>query len=108
MKGELVNAFPQGVAVQGEPERWWNNPRFRLVPLFERRAADQWNRSCWWFDWLGFGIWNKGSPDISLQVTLNDLGLELRLEPPYLHVRWRIPLFPSSWHQKLWRKSPWP
>lgn len=102
---DLVNSFPAGVAVRGEVERWWNWPRFRLVPLFHRRPEDRWNRAQWNFDWLGLAIWSKDCPNISASICLDDMGLHLRLEPPYVHVQWSIPLFPSSWHQRLWRKS---
>lgn len=99
----LVNAVDGGVCYQGEPIRWWSWPRFRLVPLWSVRAADRWNAAQWNFDWLGLALWRKDTPDISVELTLDDLGLSVRIEPPYVHMRWSIPLFPYRWHQRLWR-----
>lgn len=103
----LVNAVTAGVAYVGESEseRWWSWSRFRLVPLFHRRPGDDWNPPAWNFDWLGLSIWSKDCPDIKASVCLDDMGLHFRIEPPYIHLEWSIPLFPFSWHQKLWRKS---
>ncbi len=102
---ELVNAVEDGVCVAGEPQRWWNHPRFRLVPLLNRRPGDRWNPPRFNFDWLGFAVWSKDTPDVHISVRLDDQALRFRLEPPYLHVEWAVPLFPYRWHQKLWRKT---
>lgn len=102
-----VNAFPEGVAVMGEPIRWWNHPRFRLVPHWWYRPEDKHNRLDWGFDWLGFSAWTLMSPDFGAQIELDDLGLMFRVRIPYLILQFKMPLFPSSWHQKLWRTKPW-
>ncbi len=105
--GEIVNGdHPGELAVMGEPIRWWSHPRFRLVPLFRVRPGDRWNNPEFNFDWLGFAAWSLSSPDLGASVELDDLGLEFRVLVPYVILRWKLPLFPSSWHQALWRKSP--
>lgn len=108
MKPEMVNVFPEGVAVRGERERWWNWPRFRLVPHLWTRPEDDHDRSRFHFSWLGLSAWSMMSPDLGASVELDDMGLEFRVRIPYLIIAFKLPLFPARWHQKTWRTKPWP
>lgn len=100
---DLVDVYPEGVCERGAPERWWSHPRFRLVPLLHLKPETQWDRSQFHFDWLGLRAWSMMSPDVGARIELDDMGLEFRLRIPYVIIAWKLPLFPSSWHQKLWR-----
>lgn len=104
----LVNAVEGGACYAGEPPRWYTNPRFRLVPLFHRKPGDRYNCSGFYFDWLGLSVWDISSPDIGAQVELDDQGLMFRIRVPFVIIQWKLPLFPTSWYQKLWRVKRYP
>lgn len=86
---------------------WYRWQRFPLLPEWGYRPENRHNRADWWFHWLGLHCWTMMSPDLEVSVTLDDQSLSLRLFVPYLIIDFRVPLFPQSWHQKLWRTKKW-
>ena len=89
------------------PEPWYRWHRFALVPTWHYRPANYQNTFSFHFHWLCFRLWTIDSPDLSAEVTLDDMGLQIRWRIPYVIMGLFIPLFPMRWHQKLWRKSAW-
>lgn len=91
------------VECAGVPTPWYHWHRFALLPNLKIRKADKYNCSSFRFHWLFFRAWSGISPEITLQVTLDDQQLQIRFSLPYIHMGFFIPLFPWSFHQKLWR-----
>lgn len=87
--------------------RWYEWDRFPLVPKFTYRAEDRQNCADWCFEWMALTVWTMMSPDLGFSVEMDDQGIEARIRVPYLIIRFRLPLFPRAWYQKLWRVKRW-
>lgn len=87
--------------------KWWAfGGRFPLIPQWRYKKADRYNTAGFWCHWLGFRLWTMDSPDIGIELNLDDQQVYLRLRLPYLIFGWFQPLFPVSWSHKIWRKTP--
>lgn len=83
--------------------KWYYWPRLPILPDWRFRPADKHNEWSLHAHWLIFRFWTLGSPDFGFEVHLDDQQLVIRLRLPYLIAGLFIPVFPQSWHQKLWR-----
>lgn len=92
------------------PTSWYRHPRFPLVPEFRYRAEDKFNISDWCVSWLMFRAWTMMSPELGVEVRIDDQDLVFRLRVPYLFIHVAVPIFPRSLYQRLWRvkRSPHP
>lgn len=85
-----------------ERKPWWKADRFSLVPVWWSRPAERWNTFRWQIRWLCFWVQNRDSINLGFGFQLNDQDLRLWLDLPYCSVVANVPLFPRSWHQRLW------
>ncbi len=83
--------------------KWYRSYRFPLLPVFTTKAADKFNSADFHFEWLCFRVWSMMSPDIGVEINLDDQQLMLRARIPYLILGIFIPLSPRNWSQKTWR-----
>lgn len=91
---------------QANIERWYHWHRFAVLPRLRRRKADKYNTASFNFHWLVFRVWSMDSFEFNVQVELDDQGFTLRAMVPYLIFGAFVPLFPSRWSQRLWRRPP--
>lgn len=82
------------------PSGWY---RFPLIPVIEIRPEDRHSKSSFHFHWLVLRAWSMMSPDIGIELALDDQYFIIKLRVPYIIVGIFIPAFPQRWHQKLWR-----
>jgi hypothetical protein len=83
--------------------KWYYWPRCPLLPDYRFKPGDKYNEWNFHFNWLIFRAWTMMSPDIGIEIQLDDQQLMIRARIPYLIFGLFIPIFPFSWHQKLWR-----
>lgn len=104
MSGEILGERGIAEAVQDNywPKGWY---RFPLLPVVKIRQPDMWNTWFFNFHWLAFRLWTMDSPDIGVEINLDDQTLQIRGRIPFVIFGLFIPLFPQSWAHKLWRKS---
>lgn len=88
------------------PEPWYHWYRFPVVPHLRTRKENEHNTASFSFSWLVFRVWSMDSVEIKAEVSLDDQNLVVRGMIPYLIFGVWIPVFPQSFMQKLWRKSP--
>lgn len=85
--------------------KWWAfGGRFPLLPILIVKPANRYNTWGFYFQWLGFRVWTMDSPDIGFEVNLSDQDLAVRMRIPFLIVGFWLPLFPSWFMQKTWRR----
>lgn len=49
---------------------WYNHPDFPLIPQFGYSLPeDDWNTSSWYFNWLGFKLWDLDH--FAFEISLN-------------------------------------
>lgn len=104
---EVVNADAgNGVMpANAEDRTWYRWYRFPLLPIWHRSHATKWSCGGFELTWLNFSIWSMMSPDIGVEVKLEDQGLYFRIYPPYLIIHIWLLYFPAKWHQKWWMKG---
>jgi len=95
------NTDAVGVSTDNPP--WYRRDGFPLVPVFWLRHEDENNCKDFGFSWLFFTGWTQMSPDISIEIKLDDIGLNLSISIPYFRLHTVIRLFPKSIHQRSWR-----
>jgi len=93
--GERCSSYQYGA--------WWRWHRFPLLPQLHIRYGDDYNSHSFSFDWLFFHVWDAMSPDIGINIQLDDQCFKIQAHLPYLHLLFKVPLFPSRWSQKTWR-----
>ena len=107
---ELNVAAGCEVARSGPAPRWYNWPRFPLVPQLETRQEDRHNTWRFHFHWLFFRAWTSDAPMFGASFEIETYGANVRMNLPYLWVGLFLP-FPmrlEMWsHRNLWRKTTW-
>lgn len=97
MGGKLVNADGgYGVVNTSRRYHWWNHYNFPLVPLLERRPADEWHAGSFHFTWLGLRVWSLSQLTIEASISLDEGGLRLACILPYLRVVLLLIPFPRK------------
>lgn len=102
---KIVNAdYGIDLVPMREKQKWYQHPRFPLVPMFDYRPGDEWNERDWSFSWLNVRAWTTLAPHISIALELMEQGLDLRISPPYAHIHIWLLMFPDVLGHRLWRK----
>lgn len=96
---DIVPALP-------DDRRWFRWHRFPLVPIVTIDRGDQWNTRGFCFSWLNLRVWTTDSIHLVLGLNIEDVGVFVTIDPPYLRIRVWLLWFPRRWYQKLWHRSP--
>lgn len=84
---------------------WYRYWRFPLLPEFYNRAPDRWNMRDLGVTWLCFSAWTLTSPELGIEVGLDDQVAYARVRLPYLQIWVKLPIFPRALTQKTWRTT---
>lgn len=83
---------------------WWQWHRFPLIPVFDWCEGNKWNNPGFSFSWLMFRFWSLDSFAFCVEFHVEEIGVFVRVQLPYLNCYVWLLLFPESWMHKLSRK----
>lgn len=88
-------------------ERWWNHHKYPLVPIITHKPPNERNERHISFSWLFIRFWTLMTPGLSLELHVNEHGISVSGQLPYLKFHFWILPFPDFIHQwsykKMWR-----
>lgn len=88
---------------------WYQRGIWPLLPIFELRRGDRYTTTEFSFNWLFLNVWSHAAPHVGIEVQLGSEGFWVRLEIPYLFIRFNIVPVPhvlQEWiHKVAWRHA---
>ena len=105
MKDHKFSNAPKGYDLMAEKDPWWRCHNFPLVPMFETKAADEYNTRNFTFSWLWFRAWSLDHLALEFAIELESTGLNIKIILPYLRIVIRVIPLPWDIMYKLRRKS---
>lgn len=87
-------------SIKAQGKKWYNHPKFPLIPQFQYKKGSEYSTSSFSFNWLFFTVWSLDSPAFELSIVCDGhWGIGIIGILPYL--RWTATI-PTSYRIDMW------